>query len=346
MSMRPAKVQFNGGELSPWLEGRVDIAKYDKTAKLCRNFIPIAEGSLKRRGGTKFVAFTMEDEDVVFKIITEPYDAKVIINGMCCNEISVARGDEVSYEVTADGYVSARGNMVVSENCTLEIKLVSEVDTCVLTIVSVPSDATVKIAGVERSVYTGAKNSEVAYSVYKDGYKINIGTVILDEDKTLNIELEYNNGNIVYSDWGDPLKFVACTAVGRFDKQYKCFMLRFSNGYLPVIFDANLEAPLDDYVLDETMFYSTIRDEYNAVYYEDEKYHIGTVVSEDEAIRYYDLDGEFVAGFSYAEGMYFGWQVDEYGQYASVYKSYTGEVVDNVINVYRNGNLVWQLKGR
>ena len=52
MSIKPAKVQFNGGELSPWLEGRTDIAKYDKTAKLCRNFIPMAEGSLKRRGGT------------------------------------------------------------------------------------------------------------------------------------------------------------------------------------------------------------------------------------------------------------------------------------------------------
>ena len=65
MEMKPAKVQFNGGELSPWLEGRVDFAKYDKTAKLCRNFIPISEGSLKRRGGTRFVAFTPEEETVV-----------------------------------------------------------------------------------------------------------------------------------------------------------------------------------------------------------------------------------------------------------------------------------------
>ena len=45
MSIKPEKVQFNGGELSPWLEGRTDIAKYDKTAKLCRNFIPLAAAS-------------------------------------------------------------------------------------------------------------------------------------------------------------------------------------------------------------------------------------------------------------------------------------------------------------
>lgn len=346
MGIKHAKVQFNGGELSPWLEGRVDIAKYDKTAKLCRNFIPIAEGSLKRRGGTSFVAFTMEDEEVVFKIITEPFNAKVFINGQQINEISVVRGEDVSYEVYADGYISKSGKITVTDNYELEVKLVSETDTCVLTIVPNPSDAIVKIAGVERTVYTGAKNSEITYSVYKDGYKINIGTVVLDEDKTLNIELEYNNGNVVYEEWGDPLKFVACTAVGRFDKQYKCFMLRFSNGYLPVIFDAKLDAPGDDYVLDETMFYSTIRDEYNSVYYKDDKYNIGTVADIDEAIRYYDLDGNLVAGFPHGEGMYFGWQVDENGKYASVYKSYTGEVVDNVVNVYRNGSLVWQLKGR
>ena len=54
MSIKPTRMQFNGGELSPWLQGRTDIAKYDKTAKLCRNFIPLVEGSLKRRGGTRF----------------------------------------------------------------------------------------------------------------------------------------------------------------------------------------------------------------------------------------------------------------------------------------------------
>ena len=82
------------------------------------------------------------------------------------------------------------------------------------------------------------------------------------------------------------------------------------------------------------------------MYYKDDKYNIGTVADVDEAIRYYDLDGNLVAGFPHGEGMYFGWQVDENGKYASVYKSYTGEVVDNVVNVYRNGSLVWQLKGR
>ena len=33
MSLKPAKGQLNGGELSPWLEARTDISKFDKTAK-------------------------------------------------------------------------------------------------------------------------------------------------------------------------------------------------------------------------------------------------------------------------------------------------------------------------
>ena len=91
MSIKPEKVQFNGGELSPWLEGRTDIAKYDKTAKLCRNFIPLAEGCLRRRGGTRFVSFTLDEQEVMFKVITNPVDAIVIINGQERNSVFVAR---------------------------------------------------------------------------------------------------------------------------------------------------------------------------------------------------------------------------------------------------------------
>lgn len=56
MAIKPALTQFNGGEISPQLEGRFDWDKYNYSAKLCKNFIPTVEGSLKRRGGTHFVA--------------------------------------------------------------------------------------------------------------------------------------------------------------------------------------------------------------------------------------------------------------------------------------------------
>ena len=153
MSVKPAKIQFNGGELSPWLAGRIDIAKYDKTARLCRNFIPLIEGSLKRRGGSRFVAETPETSEVTFTIQTVPFDAKVLINGMVLNSLKVACGDMVNYEVSADGYETVSGQICVTKKMSLNVVLVSMTERFVLTVDAVPDDAVVKIAGCERNVY-------------------------------------------------------------------------------------------------------------------------------------------------------------------------------------------------
>lgn len=52
----PIFESLNAGELSPLLEGRTDFAKYKKGLKLCENWIPLVQGPLTRRPGTKFVA--------------------------------------------------------------------------------------------------------------------------------------------------------------------------------------------------------------------------------------------------------------------------------------------------
>lgn len=54
--VNPIIESFNAGELSPLLEGRIDFAKYKKGLKLCQNFIPLVQGPLTRRPGTKFSA--------------------------------------------------------------------------------------------------------------------------------------------------------------------------------------------------------------------------------------------------------------------------------------------------
>lgn len=48
------KYNFNGGELSPLLDGRVDFPKYVSGAKLLQNFIPTIYGPMIRRSGTHF----------------------------------------------------------------------------------------------------------------------------------------------------------------------------------------------------------------------------------------------------------------------------------------------------
>lgn len=52
----PMLSSFNSGELSPNIEGRVDVTKYASGCKTLENYIPLVQGPAKRRGGTKFVA--------------------------------------------------------------------------------------------------------------------------------------------------------------------------------------------------------------------------------------------------------------------------------------------------
>lgn len=50
------QTNFNGGEWSPLMYGRVDIAKYKNALAKCLNFIPTVQGGLTRRPGIPFVA--------------------------------------------------------------------------------------------------------------------------------------------------------------------------------------------------------------------------------------------------------------------------------------------------
>src|SRR3990167_4087980 len=47
---------FNAGELSPRLHGRLDFTKYRHGLETCENLIPLSEGGLMRRSGTRYVA--------------------------------------------------------------------------------------------------------------------------------------------------------------------------------------------------------------------------------------------------------------------------------------------------
>lgn len=53
--MRVNQRSFAGGELSPELYGRVDLAKYAVGLKCCKNFMPLPHGPVANRPGLKFV---------------------------------------------------------------------------------------------------------------------------------------------------------------------------------------------------------------------------------------------------------------------------------------------------
>lgn len=347
MSMKPARVQFNGGELSPWLEGRTDIAKYDKTAKLCRNFIPLAEGSLKRRGGTRFVAVTPEDDDIVFKVEAIPEEAEIFINGQKMAELAVSRGDEVTYLVRAEGYVTAEGKVTVTDDTLLTVRLVSLSETVTISVAPTPDDAAVKLNGYERRQISVPRNSVVAYLVYKNNYILQKGSVLADEDKTLHIVLEEDEQQMAdYGDWGDLVGLVAVTSVG--DKKHeKCFYIRFANGALPVIFSADLTAPEEP--VDESLFYRTSYDMYNSVVtVHGPVQHTVAVENVNSIIlfNYYDENHNTLAEIDAYTIEKMNWPRDENGEYTLFFDNYTGVATGNILKVYYKGDLVWELKGR
>lgn len=52
----PIQNNTNAGEISPLLEGRVDLKPYVNGLKTCLNFIPLAQGPITRRPGSMYVA--------------------------------------------------------------------------------------------------------------------------------------------------------------------------------------------------------------------------------------------------------------------------------------------------
>ncbi len=50
------KTSFNAGELSPLLDGRTDLAKYQGGCSVLENFLPTVHGPVRRRPGTRFLA--------------------------------------------------------------------------------------------------------------------------------------------------------------------------------------------------------------------------------------------------------------------------------------------------
>jgi len=51
----PIQANFNAGEFSPTIDGRIDFPKYQNGCKRLENFIPLVQGPARRRSGTRFI---------------------------------------------------------------------------------------------------------------------------------------------------------------------------------------------------------------------------------------------------------------------------------------------------
>lgn len=187
---KPILNQFNGGEISSWLEGRIDLQKYPYSARLMRNFIPLVEGSVVRRGGSHFVSSCKEEDAVLFKIVADPNEAEIYINNELCEEIYCAVGEKVSYSVAMEGYQSVSGTHVVEEDTTLYLQLVSRQNRSTITVKSIPEGADIFINGIPTSTATVLRGSIAYYEAILDGYAPAKGQVQVNNDIEVVVPLE------------------------------------------------------------------------------------------------------------------------------------------------------------
>lgn len=203
MSIKPALNQFNGGEISPHLEGRFDWDKYNYSAKLCKNFIPLVEGSLKRRGGSHFVT---ETEDVPMYYLTLNITAtgatevKVVVNGTTykCDLVdsvfvfksAFEYGSIIEYVIQSEGFVENKSTLTITSDTTRDVTLVSLADAATLTIVTKPAYATCIIDGAERKEITVEQGTTVHYAVSYKGTTVT-GTKTVTQDETITVTVNY-----------------------------------------------------------------------------------------------------------------------------------------------------------
>lgn len=200
--IKPAINQFNGGEISPELEGRFDWDKYNYSAKLCKNFIPLVEGSLKRRGGTHFVGTTENTPIFTIKFVfsfndsSEPKNIEARIDDTSSNintleyNMSVKLGDVFDYNFYSAGYTSHSGTVEAFDNQVINIDFINLKDLATLRVFPDPEDAVCILNGVERKEIQVEKGSTVEINVtYRNETEHSVWTV--DHDMDLDIIVRY-----------------------------------------------------------------------------------------------------------------------------------------------------------
>lgn len=128
-----------------------------------------------------------EVQKVTFAITPTPVDATVLINGTAQTSVSVDYGSEVTWEVSKPGYTTRNGTEVINKDTTIAIELVIKQFT--FTITPTPADATVTINDVVQSSLTADYGTAITWSVAKNGFEAQNGSLTLTEDTTLPVTL-------------------------------------------------------------------------------------------------------------------------------------------------------------
>lgn len=219
MAIKPALNQFNGGEISPQLEGRYDWDKYNYSAKLCKNFIPLVEGSLKRRGGSHFVASRRGDglAEFVITVSASNVEPSLLIDGekvpltqtspdgWTTQKLTYKEGVTISLRASADGYKAQFKDVTIQpaqQDIIISLKPISgEVEETATVKFIAPTNTIIIIDGEQTNIVTSPIGSVVPFSVTFEDKSVS-GRIEIFTDETYyimlkNEELEISSGQIV-----------------------------------------------------------------------------------------------------------------------------------------------------
>jgi len=146
------------------------------------------------RNGTKTVTedssltVPLTPETYTITINATPADSIVKINGEVRTTAQFTYNTLVNYEVHRAGYNKVVDQFFIDQDTTLNITLVET--TYTVTIIPTPSDAVVTINGQVRTTATLPSETEVTFTITKEGYLPYDDTFILEADTVRPVELE------------------------------------------------------------------------------------------------------------------------------------------------------------
>lgn len=177
MKATPGLVAFNAGEMSPLLDGRVDLEQRGRGCRTLENWIPLVQGPVTKRPGTKFIAaargecrlipftfsttqsYVLEFSNLVMRVFKD--GAIVTQTAQNITGISRANPAVVTYD-GADTY--ANGDRII---ITGVVGMV-EVNNREFTVANVNAGAnTFELSGVNSSAYTAWASGGTVAEIYE-----------------------------------------------------------------------------------------------------------------------------------------------------------------------------------
>lgn len=200
--LKELKGSFVGGQVSPELQNRIDLEKFNTFLKEAKNTKIKPEGGISNRAGTVFIGVGKVPS---YRLtINVNVTATIIVNGVTYTGSSVyvdlpTEDASYEYEISAEGYDTKTGSGTLTEDTTISITLEADANDYTFEI-SNSQGATIKINGVEQNSITAPAGTLIEWEVSKTGYVTQSGSFLLssDTETPMVVELEPIKYKIYY----------------------------------------------------------------------------------------------------------------------------------------------------